>query len=113
MIDLAARYLYGATAPDLSVDGESSSSRSTTLAAFPGYQFGLAEDSAESTPRADRASSAATDEDGKATLRGRPCPGLPASTKPFDATLIVRIADTNGRAVERTLDPAGRRRSAR
>ncbi len=31
-------------------------------------------------------------------------PEIPASTKPFDASLILSVDDTNGRAVERTLD---------
>ena len=45
---------------------------------------------------------AVTDEDGKATLEIG-LPQLPASTKPFRADILVRLADTNGRAVERKL----------
>ena len=100
-LDLEARYLYGASAPDLSVEGEVNLTPTNTLAAYPGYEFGLTEESVEPT-REPLEIDAATDEDGKATFDVT-LPTLPSSTKPFDATLIIRVADTNGRAVERTL----------
>ena len=46
-------------------------SASDSLAAFPGYKFGLVDDSVE-TSRQPLEIDAATDEDGKATLRRRP-----------------------------------------
>ena len=100
-IDLVARYLYGATAPDLSVDGEVEVKPVDTLAGFPGFKFGLASDPAD-PQRQPFETDAKTDADGKATFDVS-LPELPASTKPFDAKVIVRLTDTNGRAVERTL----------
>ena len=100
-IDLEARYLYGAAAPNPFRRGDVDVKPSTTLAAYPGYEFGLTEESVEPT-REPLEIDAATDEDGKATFDVT-LPTLPSSTKPFDATLIIRVADTNGRAVERTL----------
>jgi len=100
-VDLEARYLYGASAPDLSVEGEVILTPTDTIDAFPGYRFGLTEESVEPT-REPLTIDAATDEDGKATFDVT-LPTLPSSTKPFGANLILRVADTNGRAVERTL----------
>lgn len=100
-VDLEARYLYGATAPGLSVDGDIDIRPVDTIDRFPGYTFGLAEDTVEPIRRPiDLA--AVTDEEGRATL-SIGLPDLPVSTHPFAARTIVRLTDTNGRAVERTL----------
>ncbi|HVY20751.1 MAG TPA: MG2 domain-containing protein [Bauldia sp.] len=100
-INLEARYLYGASAPDLTVEGEVVLTPTNTVAAFPGYKFGLAEESVEPT-RDTLSIDATTDEDGKATF-DMTLPDLQTSTRPYDANVILRVADTNGRAVERTL----------
>ncbi|MBN9011053.1 MAG: hypothetical protein J0H63_13340, partial [Rhizobiales bacterium] len=100
-IDLDARYLYGATAPNLSVEGDIDVRPVSTLAAFPNFTFGLADDSAGPS-RNPLDIDATTDEDGKASFDVS-LPELPASTRPFQAKLIIRLADTNGRSVERTL----------
>ncbi|MCP4380350.1 MAG: alpha-2-macroglobulin, partial [Hyphomicrobiales bacterium] len=102
-VDLEARYLYGAPAPGLSVDGDIQINPVRTMAGFPGYVFGLAEDSV----RPDRRPldlAATTDAEGRATLAIGVPADLPVSTRPFAGKVIVRLADTNGRAVERTLD---------
>jgi len=100
-VDLAARYLYGATAPGLSIDGDIDVKPVTALADFPGFTFGLADDAAEAV-REPIDFAETTDEDGKATLSVG-LPALPSTTRPLEARIIVRLADTNGRAVERTL----------
>jgi uncharacterized protein YfaS (alpha-2-macroglobulin family) len=101
-VDLEARYLYGAAAPDLAVEGEVILKPTDTLAAFRGYKFGLAEESIE--PSRDSLDiDAITDEDGKATFDVS-LPDLRQSTRPWNATLVLRVADTNGRAIERTID---------
>ncbi|MEP5515893.1 MAG: alpha-2-macroglobulin family protein, partial [Bauldia litoralis] len=102
IVELEARYLYGAPAPGLSVDGDIDVRPAKGLAGFNGYTFGLADDSVEPVRRPiDLA--VTTDEAGKATLSVGLPDDLPISTHPFDARIIVRLADTNGRAVERTL----------
>ncbi len=102
-VDLAARYLYGAPAPGLPVEGDIDVRPVDNLAGFPGYTFGLADDNVEPIRRPiDLAET--TDDAGKATLSIGLPEDLPASTHPFDAKVIVRLADTNGRAVERTLE---------
>ncbi len=100
-IDVEARYLYGAAAPGLSAEGEVVLRPTDRIAAYPGYVFGLTEES--SNPTRDYLSlDGVTDEDGKATFEAT-LPQPPAITRPLDATIIIRIADTNGRAVERTI----------
>ncbi|MEX0852101.1 MAG: alpha-2-macroglobulin family protein, partial [Bauldia sp.] len=100
-IDLEARYLWGAPAPDLAVEGEVTLKPIDGLAAYPGYWFGLAEEGV--TPRREPlAIDTVTDADGKARFAAA-LPEPSVSTHPFEAELIVRLADTNGRAVERRL----------
>ena len=101
-INVEARYLYGATAPDLPIAGEVRLTPTDALDAYKGYKFGLTEESIEPT-REPLSIDASTDQDGKATFDVT-LPEIPASTKPFNASLILSVADTNGRAVERTLD---------
>ena len=101
-VDLTARYLYGATAPGLSVDGDIDVKPSRRLDGFSGYVFGLADETVNPIRRPmDLATR--TDDEGKATLDVW-LPELPVSSRPWNASIIVRLADTNGRAVERTLD---------
>ncbi len=102
-IQLEARYLYGAPAPGLSVEGDIDVRPAAGLDGFNGYTFGLADDEVEPVRRPiDLAET--TDEAGKATLSVGLPEDLPISTHPLDAKVIVRLADTNGRAVERTLE---------
>ncbi len=100
-VNVTARYLYGAPAPDLAIDGDVTLKPTDTFAAYPGYRFGLTDESVQ-PEREPVTVGVATDADGKATFDvAVPLP--PASSHPFTASLTVRIADTNGRAVERTL----------
>jgi len=101
IIDLTARYLYGATAPGLSIDGDIDIRAADSLPGFAGYRFGLADERFD--PYRDPIDLGAfTDEEGKATLEVG-LPQLPTTSRPLEARIIVRIADTNGRAVERRL----------
>ncbi len=101
-IDLSARYLYGAPAPDLPIEGDIDVKAIDSLAAFPGYTFGLTEESIDPS-RQPLEIDAATDADGKASFDVS-LPDLPVTTHPLQAGLVIRVTDTNGRAVERTLD---------
>jgi alpha-2-macroglobulin len=100
-IDISARYLYGANAPGLRVDGELAIRPVTSLAGFAGYSFGLADDAVEPL-RVPIDDVAETEASGAATLEVA-LPDLPATTRPLEAEAILRLADTNGRAVERRL----------
>ena len=48
-IDVAAKYLYGATAPDLAIEADAILRPRTTLDAFPGYTFGRLDDTIETS----------------------------------------------------------------
>jgi hypothetical protein len=100
-VSISARYLYGAPAPDLAVEGEVGLRPKDALDAYPGFGFGLAEESVEPT-RTPLELDAATDADGLMRFDVA-LPDPPVSTRPFEAELILRLADTNGRAVERRL----------
>ena len=66
-IDVSARYLYGAPAPDLAIAGDLDIKAVDSLAAFPGYTFGLKDDTVEPS-RQPLEIDAATDADGKASF---------------------------------------------
>ncbi len=100
-IDVAARYLYGATAPDLKLEADLVLRPRTTLPAFPGYQFGRLDDAIE-TDRRPLGVIATTGIDGTAAAE-LAIPELPVTTKPLEAQLLFRLVDTNGRPVERSL----------
>ncbi len=100
-VDVAARYLFGAPASGLEVNGEAVLTTTTGLDAFPGYQFGLAGDDATATRLA--LDGATTDADGNAGI-GLAAFDPPATTRPVKAALQIRVVDTSGRPVERTLE---------
>jgi hypothetical protein len=100
-VDVAAKYLYGATAPDLVVEADAVIKPVNALPDFPGYSFGRLDDAFQ-TYRESLGSVGVTDADGNAvaeiTLEEQQ-----ATTKPLEAQLILRLVDSNGRAVERSL----------
>ncbi len=94
------RFLYGAPASDMRLDGEVRVSSTRSLESFAGYVFGLAEEDAVSnvTPLADLP---ATDAAGKASF-AVPLGELPSATRPLAGALVLRMREGSGRAVERT-----------
>ncbi|HQZ11380.1 MAG TPA: alpha-2-macroglobulin family protein [Devosia sp.] len=100
-IDVAAKYLYGATAPDLNVEADVVLRPSTSLADHPGYTFGRQDDPFQ-TYFQPLGSVGVTDADGNVAAEVTvPSPGT--TTKPLTAQFFVRLVDTNGRPVQRTL----------
>lgn len=100
-IDIAAKYLYGATAPGLSVEADAVIRPTSTLEGFPGYTFGRIDDTAE-TVREPLGIVATTDDAGNAVAEVV-LPETQATTRPQQAQLVFRLVDTNGRTVERSL----------
>ena len=100
-MELSARYLYGADAPGLRVTGDVAIRPVSSNKDFPGFVFGLTDDSLEAQ-RFPIDAIADTDQAGAATL-AFDLPELPATTRPLEAEIILRLTDTNGRAVERRL----------
>jgi uncharacterized protein YfaS (alpha-2-macroglobulin family) len=106
-ISLDGHFLYGAPASGLDIEGEINIAKAAERPGYPGYSFGLeATDEAdqdevgtESIPLADLPQ---TDDAGKATFTVD-LAKVPASTKPLEANVVVRLAEPGGRAIERRL----------
>jgi alpha-2-macroglobulin len=102
MINLAGRYLYGPPAAGLAVEGEIVVKPSTREAAgFPGFKFGLA-DEQMSPVRKTLEQLPATDAQGRATIGVR-LPALPRTARPLDADVILKLRESGGRTIERTV----------
>ena len=102
---LDGRFLYGAPAAGLEIEGEVNIAKATERPGFPGYSFGLdagsdeEEPGTESIPLADLPQ---TDAAGKAAFTVA-LDQVPPSTKPLEANVVVRLAEPGGRAIERKL----------
>ncbi|MEA3274757.1 MAG: MG2 domain-containing protein, partial [Pseudomonadota bacterium] len=99
-ISVSARFLYGAPASNLELEGSVSLKPLDTLAAFPGFRFGLSDEKVE--PLGQPIPSARTDEQGNATI-ALDLPKMAPGTKPLEADVAVRLLDTSGRPVERSI----------
>ncbi|HVQ10587.1 MAG TPA: alpha-2-macroglobulin [Methyloceanibacter sp.] len=105
-IEVDGRFLYGAPASGLTLDGEINIAKVTELPGFAGYVFGLDDDSdadrdedSDTFPLADLPE---TDSTGKASFTAA-LDKVPASTRPLQAEIVVRMAEAGGRAVERKI----------
>jgi len=106
-IELTGRYLYGAPAADLAVEGEVVvRQRSGGIAGLDGYRFGL-EDEQVIPVRSELGNLPQTDEKGIASL-AIALPGLPRTSRLLEAGITVRLREPGGRTIERrtTLDIA-------
>lgn len=101
-VELEARYLYGAVAADLAIEGDLALSSTREMAAFPGYRFGLADESIE-TIRNPIAEGLRTDPQGRAVIPIT-LDDLPETTRLFSASVVTRVVDAGGRRVERKLN---------
>ncbi|MBV2359243.1 alpha-2-macroglobulin family protein [Thalassococcus sp. CAU 1522] len=108
LVDLTARYLFGAPGADLAIEGELRQRGLTTLDALPGYRFGRHDEPAEDFVTGLQGD-LRTDAGGRAQL------ALPVSAaqagQPHETTLTVRVTEGAGRPVERSITrpvlPAG------
>src|SRR5690606_6207879 len=82
-IEVMARYLYGATAPDLSIEADAIIRPTWSLAGFPGYSFGRRDDTAETT-REPLGNVGVTDESGEGVAE-IVLPDTQATTRPQEA----------------------------
>ncbi len=101
-IAVDGQYLYGAPAAGLGVEGSVRIKTTRQWDAYPGYSFGLAE---EQTETVTRTLDAIPDLDGsgKAELPVV-LTGAPATTQLLAASVIIRVREPGGRAVERNVD---------
>ena len=100
-VNVAAKYLYGATAPGLSIEADSVLRPVTGLDKWPGYTFGRTDDTIQ-TDREPLGVVGTTDDAGNAVAQVT-LPEPQATTRPLVADIIMRLVDTNGRTVERSL----------
>lgn len=104
-ISLAGRFLYGAPASGLPIDGEVNVTATSARPGYAGYAFGTASKgaggdfTAETLPLADLPE---TDGQGRAQFDVA-LGTLPASSRPLEAKVVVRLAEPGGRAVEHDL----------
>lgn len=97
VVALAGRYLYGAPASNLGIEGELSISAASEVAGFPGYRVGLA-DEKFSTVRTDLEALPNTDATGAASL-SIALPELPQTTKALNADVTIRLREPSGRVL--------------
>ncbi|UHS59180.1 alpha-2-macroglobulin family protein [Agrobacterium vaccinii] len=101
-IDVDGRYLYGAPAAGLELEGEIALKPTRTHPGFEGYMFGLADEETEEESRTTLDALPVLDENGKATFNVT-LADLPSTTQFLSADITVRMREAGGRAVERSL----------
>jgi hypothetical protein len=102
IVKIAGRYLYGAPAANLAVEGDIVVKPAADgLSAFPGYHFGLADEAVEPV-RAPIENLTKTDAEGRAEL-SLMLPPVPRSARPLQAELLLRLREPGGRAIERSV----------
>ncbi|MCB1450284.1 MAG: alpha-2-macroglobulin family protein [Nitratireductor sp.] len=102
MIKVDGRYLYGAPAANLALEGEIRLKTLRERSEAPGFEFGLADEDAEGNDVIELAGLGRTDGDGKAEIEAA-VSSLPATTRPLVADVVIRMKEDGGRAIERTL----------
>jgi uncharacterized protein YfaS (alpha-2-macroglobulin family) len=100
-VNVAGRFLYGAPASGLDLDGTMTIAAAKGRSGFAGYQFGLADDDVEPVqqPLDDLPS---TDAAGQANFQVS-IDKLPSSSHPLEAQIAVDMSEPGGRAVEHTI----------
>jgi alpha-2-macroglobulin len=96
------RFLYGAPASGLQLEGDMLVAPAAERPGFAGYQFGVADEETTSNERTPIENLPEADVNGVATFPvslAKP----PVSTRPQEAQIFIRMAETGGRAVERKL----------
>jgi len=101
-VNIDGRFLYGAPAAGLNLEGEIALKPTRQNAAFPGYQFGLADEEGTEAVRIPLDALEPTDEQGKATFDADVVE-VPSTTQLVNADIVVRMQEAGGRAVERSL----------
>jgi uncharacterized protein YfaS (alpha-2-macroglobulin family) len=97
------RYLYGAPAVGLALEGEVNLSSTREWERFAGYYFGLADEQEGEATRIPLTDLPVVGEDGKATFPVE-VGQLPSTTRLITADVTVRMRETGGRTVERSID---------
>lgn len=94
------RFLYGAPASGLQLEGDLLVAPAAARPGFAGYQFGVADEESASNERTPIENLPEADANGVATFPvslAKP----PSSTRPQEAQIFIRMTEAGGRAVER------------
>ena len=102
-VTVDGRFLYGAPAAGLALEGEVTLTTKRDWDAFKGYYFGLADEDQGEATRLPLDGLPVVGDDGKAVFPVE-VDALPASTRLINAAVTVRMREAGGRAVERALD---------
>ncbi len=101
-IDVTAKYLYGAVGAGLEVSGSTTlrAAAASAIPGFQGYETGVTDEAFESIQN-DIEGGATTDDAGKARIAA----SLDASeaNRPLEAEITIRVAESGGRAVARSV----------
>ncbi|MGE3064222.1 MAG: alpha-2-macroglobulin [Hyphomicrobiaceae bacterium] len=101
-VKVAGRYLYGPPAAGLSIEGETVVRLSSKdVPGFAGYRFGLADDQV-SPVRKTLEGLPQTGDDGRADVPVD-LPALVKTSRPLEAEVIVRLRESGGRTIERSI----------
>jgi uncharacterized protein YfaS (alpha-2-macroglobulin family) len=101
-LEVNGHFLYGAPASGLQLEGDMLVAPASGRPGFAGYQFGVADDETTSNERTPIENLPEADANGIAKFPvslAKP----PASTRPQEAQIFIRMAEAGGRAVERKL----------
>ncbi|MFC0242787.1 alpha-2-macroglobulin family protein [Rhodopseudomonas telluris] len=96
------RFLYGAPASGLALEGDLLVAPADGRPGYPGYQFGVADEETTSNERTPLENLPEADANGSATFP-LVLPKPPSSTRPQEAQIFIRMREAGGRAVERKL----------
>ncbi|MHA6645901.1 alpha-2-macroglobulin family protein [Mesorhizobium sp. A623] len=102
-VTVDGRFLYGAPAAGLALEGELTLSTTRDWPRYKGFAFGLADEQAAEATVTPFADLPVVGDDGKASFPVS-VDQLPSTTKLVNAKVTVRMRESGGRAVERSLD---------
>jgi len=102
-VTVDGRFLYGAPAAGLALEGDVALTTSRSWDRFQNYSFGLADEQEGETTRLPLENLPLVGDDGKATFPVV-VDSLPSTTRLVNAKVTVRMRESGGRAVERSTD---------
>jgi uncharacterized protein YfaS (alpha-2-macroglobulin family) len=102
-VTVDGRFLYGAPAAGLALEGEVTLSTMREWERFDGYSFGLADEQEGDASRMPLTGLPLVGDDGKATFPVQ-IGQLPSTTRLLNAEVTVRMRESGGRAVEEAID---------
>ena len=101
-LQVSGKFLYGAAASALQLEGDLLVASASERPGFAGYQFGVADDESASNERTPIEDLPETDASGVAKFPVS-LPKPPSSARPLEAQIFIRMTEAGGRAVERKL----------